>query len=69
MGRSGTDEGTLGEVWNGLRDPSRRCRTVRWTLREVWDGLEGHRAGLGRVEGPSGRSGTGRRTLWYVMAG
>ena len=51
-GRSETDHGTIGEVWDSSGDPG-----------EVRDGSEDPRGGPGRVGGPSRRSGTGWGTL------
>ena len=74
--RSGTDRGTLPEVRDESRDPtkglgrvggpSQRSRMGRVLLPEVWDGSEDPTGGPGLVEGPSERSGTGRETLPVV---
>ena len=41
----------------------------RETLGEVWDGLGNARGGPGWIEGPSGKSGTGRGMLVEVRDG
>ena len=49
--KSGTGQGTVEKVRDGLGDP--------WVVR---DGLGHYRGGLGQFGRPSGRSGMGRRT-------
>ena len=73
---SGTGRGTLGKVLDGSGDPLGRVGTGRGTLGEVQDGsgtlknvrdVSGnHRRGLGRVGGPSRKSGKGWESLGKV---
>ena len=63
FGRSGMGRGTLLEVRDGSVDPLWRSGMGRGTLPKVRDGSGNPPRGPGRVNGPSGRSGTGRRTL------
>ena len=62
-GSSGTGRGTLGEVWDGSRDPRGVPEMGRGTLGEVRDGSVDPQKSLGRVAGPSLKSGTGRETF------
>ena len=64
----GMGRGTLGEVQNGS-GTHENVWDRSGILGEVRDGLEYPHTGLGRVEGPSERSGTGRGTLGEVRDG
>ena len=63
-----TDRETLGDVQDESVDLG-EVRDRLGTLGEVWDGLRDPREGLGRIEGPTGRSETGRGTIWEVGDG
>ena len=66
--RSGTSRGTHQVVQNELGNIG-MLRTNRGTLKEAQDGFVEPQGGLGRVGGPSGRSGTGWGTLREVRDG
>ena len=57
-GWSGTGRGTIGKVWDGLRDPPGSLRRVRGPTQKSETGW-----------GPSVRSGTGRGTFGKVRDG
>ena len=68
-GRSGTGQGTLGEVWDELGGPSRMFGTGRGTREEVRDRSQNHPGGPRRVEERLDRSRTGCGTLREVRNG
>ena len=63
------DRGTLGEVRGTRGEVHRTIGDVRGTLEEVRDWSVDHRGGSRCVKGPSGRSGTGRRTHGDIRDG
>ena len=68
LGRSGTGQGIIGEVLDGSGTRG-EVLDGSGTLGEVRDGSGDPRGGPKGVEGPSGKSGTGRGTLVLVRDG